>query len=109
MQFTDSVTVTDEWGLDVGQLGSTVGYTHSIATSHGTTFGLSIPPGTTGFVQFEAQASIGSLVYVLQDLNFNKVTDPVCGGDNQVCGAGVGYTVTSDSDLDGRYSVVFAD
>ncbi|KAL7917235.1 hypothetical protein ACQKWADRAFT_324805 [Trichoderma austrokoningii] len=118
--FTDSVTVTDTisesitFGANIGDTGAegegvqgTVnfgfGLSVSVATTHGTTQGLSIPQGKLGFVQFQPQARLGTVVTTSSQGN---VCDSL--GLNKICGAQPGILVSSSSDADGQYSVVLS-
>ncbi|PON20017.1 hypothetical protein TGAM01_v211111 [Trichoderma gamsii] len=118
--FTDSVTVTDTisesitFGANIGDTGAEgegvqgtasfgFGVSVSVATSHGTTQGLLIPQGKIGFVQFQPQARLGTVVTTSSKGN-------VCdsSGLNKICGAQPGILVSSSNDADGQYSIVLS-
>lgn len=118
--FTDSVTVTDTisesitFGANIGDTGAEgegvqgtasfgFGLSVSVATTHGTTQGLLIPQGKIGFVQFQPQARVGTVVTTSSKGN-------VCdsSGLNKICGAQPGILVSSSNDADGQYSVVLS-
>lgn len=116
--FTDSVTVTDTisesitFGATIGDTGKDgasgnanfgFGFSVSIATTHGTSEGLLIPQGKIGFVQFQPQAQLGTVVTTSSQGN---VCDSA--GLNKVCGAQPGILVSSSNDADGQYSVVLS-
>ena len=114
--FTQSVTVTDTFSIDItfgGTIGDTgesgangmatfgFGESVSIATSTATAEALSIPVGKVGYVQFQPQALLGTVVTT-------TASGPVCDslGLNKICGAAPGIVNSSDKDSDGKYSVV---
>ena len=114
--YTDTVTVTDtiEFGIkfgatigDTGTIGGNgdasfnFGESISIATAHATAQGLSIPQGKMGYVQFQPQAFLGTVVTTTADGN---VCDSA--GLNKICGAAPGIIVSSNDDGVGRYSIV---
>jgi hypothetical protein len=118
--FTDSVTVTDTisesitFGANIGDTGAEgegvqgtasfgFGLSVSIATTHGTTQGLLIPQGKIGYVQFQPQAMLGTVVTTSSKGN---VCDSA--GLNKICGAQPGILVSSSNDADGQYSVVLS-
>ncbi|KAL7940398.1 hypothetical protein V8C42DRAFT_356271 [Trichoderma barbatum] len=116
--FTDSVTVTDTisesitFGATIGDTGKdgangnanfNFGVSVSIATMHGTSEGLLIPQGKIGFVQFQPQAQLGTVVTTSSRGN---VCDSA--GLNKICGAQPGILVSSSTDADGQYSVVLS-
>ncbi|EHK22100.1 uncharacterized protein TRIVIDRAFT_222460 [Trichoderma virens Gv29-8] len=116
--FTDSVTVTDTisesitFGATIGDTGKdgangnanfNFGLSVSIATTHGTSEGLLIPQGKIGFVQFQPQAQLGTVVTTSSQGN---VCDSA--GLNKICGAQPGILVSSSNDADGQYSVVLS-
>ncbi|KAL7931419.1 hypothetical protein V8C35DRAFT_323832 [Trichoderma chlorosporum] len=116
--FTDSVTVTDTisesitFGATIGDTGKdggsgnanfNFGVSVSIATTHGTSEGLLIPQGKIGFVQFQPQAQLGTVVTTSSQGN---VCDSA--GLNKICGAQPGILVSSSNDADGQYSVVLS-
>ncbi|KAH0531161.1 hypothetical protein TsFJ059_000027 [Trichoderma semiorbis] len=116
--FTDSVTVTDTisesitFGATIGDTGKdgangnanfNFGISVSIATTHGTSEGLLIPQGKIGFVQFQPQAQLGTVVTTSSSGN---VCDSA--GLNKICGAQPGILVSSNNDADGQYSVVLS-
>ncbi|KAL6689970.1 hypothetical protein J3F84DRAFT_405517 [Trichoderma pleuroticola] len=116
--FTDSVTVTDTisesitFGATIGDTGKdgangnanfNFGLSVSIATTHGTSEGLLIPQGKIGFVQFQPQAQLGTVVTTTAQGN---VCDSA--GLNKICGAQPGILVSSSNDADGQYSVVLS-
>jgi hypothetical protein len=114
--FTDTVTVTDTistsitFGATIGDTGKSgangnaefgFGVSVSISTSHATAEGLLIPQGKIGFVQFQPQAQLGTVVTSSSQGN-------VCDSEglNKICGAQPGILVSSSNDSDGQYSVV---
>lgn len=116
--FTDSVTVTDTisesitFGATIGDTGKDgasgnanfgFGWSVSVATTHGTSEGLLIPQGKIGFVQFQPQAQLGTVVTTSAQGN---VCDSA--GLNKICGAQPGILVSSSNDSDGQYSVVLS-
>ncbi|KAK7427761.1 hypothetical protein QQZ08_005699 [Neonectria magnoliae] len=114
--FTDTVTVTDTISEDI-TFGATIGDTGkdgasgmasfgfgvsvSIATSNAVAEGLLIPQGKIGYVQFQPQAQLGTVVTTSSKGN---VCDSL--GLNKICGAKPGILVSSSNDADGSYSVV---
>lgn len=116
--FSDSITVTDTisesitFGATIGDTGKdgangnanfNFGISVSIATTHGTSEGLLIPQGKIGFVQFQPQAQLGTVVTTSSSGN---VCDSA--GLNKICGAQPGILVSSNNDADGQYSVVLS-
>lgn len=116
--FSDSITVTDTisesitFGATIGDTGKdgangnanfNFGISVSIATTHGTSEGLLIPQGKIGFVQFQPQAQLGTVVTTSSQGN---VCDSA--GLNKICGAQPGILVSSNNDADGQYSVVLS-
>lgn len=114
--FTDTITVTDTistsitFGATIGDTGKSgangnadfgFGASVSISTAHGTSEGLLIPQGKIGFVQFQPQAQLGTVVTSSSQGN-------VCDSEglNKICGAEPGILVSNSNDADGQYSVV---
>lgn len=115
--FTKSVTVTNTISMDIS-FGATIGDTGkagangmanfgfsssiSIATSSATSEGLSIPQGKIGYVQFQPQALLGTVVTTTS--KSNNLCDSL--GINKICGAKPGLIVSSNEDSQGQYSIV---
>ncbi|KAI5460913.1 hypothetical protein BGZ63DRAFT_357699 [Mariannaea sp. PMI_226] len=116
VQFIDTVTVTNTFSLDmsisatIGDTGkdggngqATFGFGWSIAISvaHATVQGLLIPQGKIGYVQFQPQAYLGTVVTTTAKGN---VCDSL--GLNKICASSPGIINSSSDDRTGQYSVV---